>query len=163
MFKVSHNALIIISGCIWLAIGCFLLPLGLNFLIKSIDPNVDISRPLLNFLSPYAQGLDQAALLLVALALAIGYMKGTKIFSKTVQRSVDRILTLTNPASISQIYTKKYCILLGVMVLLGILVRFLPNDIRGFIDVIIGSALINGAELFFRQVRTGKQEPGVGK
>ncbi len=33
MLKMSHKALIIFSGLIWLAVGCFLLPLGLNFLI----------------------------------------------------------------------------------------------------------------------------------
>jgi hypothetical protein len=152
MFKVSHPVLILISGCIWLAIGCFLLPLGLNFLVQSIDPNYAASRPLIDFIAPYS-GLDQAALVLVVVGLAVGYLKGTKIFSKSVQSSVDRILTLSNPAPISQIYTKKYYILLSSMILLGVLVRFLPNDIRGLVDVIIGSALINGAMMYFRRAR----------
>lgn len=154
MFKLSHSALIFISGCIWLAIGCILLPLGLNFLMQSIEPTSTASKPFLDSIAPYVGGLEKAALVLVVLGLAIGYLKGTKIFSKSVNRSVDRILSLPNPSPLSQIYAKKYYILLASMVLLGFLVRFLPNDIRGFVDVIIGSALINGAMMYFRKVNS---------
>ena len=38
------------------------------------------------------------------------------------------------------------------MVFLGISMRFLPlaQDIRGFVDLTIGAALMNGALLYFR-------------
>jgi hypothetical protein len=41
------------------------------------------------------------------------------------------------------------------MVLLGLVIRFLPIpiDARGLVDVAIGSALINGAMLYFRVVK----------
>jgi hypothetical protein len=157
MFKVSHTTLIVISGLVWLAVGCFLLPLGLNFIAQSMSLETAAEgRPVLNNLAPYVGGLEQAAIALIVIALGIGYLKGTKIFSKTVQSSVDRIRSLPNPAPISQIYTKKYYILLGSMVFLGFLVRFLSNDIRGAVDVVIGSALINGAVLFIRQALTSR-------
>lgn len=153
MFKVGHTMLIFVSGLVWLAVGCFLLPLGLNFIVESIlSENLRTQpHPILNFLAPYAGGVEQAVLTLIALALLIGFMKGRYVFAKTVQRSVSRILSLPNPVSLSKIYTPQYYLLLGSMVLLGVLVRFLPLDVRGAVDVIIGSALINGAMLYFRQ------------
>lgn len=152
MPKVSHFTLIFLSGLVWLAVGCFLLPLGLNFIVECLlKENATLPHPILNFLAPYAGGLDQAALILIVFALFIGFLKGRRVFAKSVQRSVNRILTLPNPASLSKIYTPAYYLLLGSMVLLGILVRFTTQDIRGGVDVAIGSALINGAMLYFKQ------------
>lgn len=153
MFKVSHTVLIALSGLIWLAIGCFLLPMGLNFIVESLlqENYATQSHPVLTALAPFVGGGESAALMWIALALAIGFFKGRIVFGKTVQRSVNRILSLPNPVHLSKIYPWQYYLLLGSMVLLGVLVRFLPLDIRGGVDVIIGSALINGAMLYFRQ------------
>lgn len=157
MCKVSHFTMIILSGLVWLAVGCFLLPLGINFVVESIlKDNAALPHPVLNFMAPYTGGLDQAALIWIAFALLIGFLKGRTVFAKSVQRSVDRIQTLPNPASISKIYTPAYYILLGSMVLLGVLVRFTTLDIRGGVDIAIGSALINGAMLYFRKARAVK-------
>jgi hypothetical protein len=90
-------------------------------------------------------------LFLITAALWVGFMKGRFVFAKTVQKSVDRILLLSNPVEISQIYTKKYYLLLGSMFFLGFLMKFTPMDVRGAVDIIIGSALIQGAVLYFRQ------------
>lgn len=153
MFKVSHTTLIVLSGLIWFAVGCFLLCLGINFLVGSLlHENLHtLSRPILDRLSPLSGGLEQAALIVVAISLAIGIFKGRFVFNKTVQKSVNRILSLPNPAPLNQIYTKKYYILLGCMFLIGFLVRFAPLDIRGAIDIAVGCALINGSVLYFRQ------------
>lgn len=152
MFKVSHATLIFLSGFVWLAVGCFLLPLGLNFIVDTLlKENSGQSHPILNFLAHYAGGLEPAALIWIAITLLIGFLKGRRVFAKSVNRSVNRILTLPNPSPLSKIYTPSYYILLGSMVLLGILVRFAPLDIRGGVDVAVGSALIIGASLYFRQ------------
>jgi hypothetical protein len=152
MFKVSHAMLIFLSGFVWLAVGCFLLPLGLNFIVETLlKENSGQPHPILNFLAPYAGGLEPAALIWIAITLLIGFLKGRRVFAKSVNRSVSRILALPNPAPLSKIYTPSYYILLGSMVLLGVLVRFAPLDIRGGVDVAVGSALINGAVLYFRQ------------
>lgn len=152
MFKVSHPILIAISGLIWLAIGCFLLPLGLNFVIESIlkENLLIMQRPVLDLLSPYLGGLELAALAWIAFCLFVGFFKARYVFSKTVQKGIERIQSLPNPVSVSQIYPKKYYILLGSMILIGVLVKYLPIDIRGGIDIIIGSALINGAMQYFK-------------
>ena len=152
MFKASHSTLIFLSGFVWLAVGCFLLPLGLNFIVETLlQENAHQSRPVINFLTSYAGSPDAAALIWTAFALMIGYLKGRKVFAKSVKRSVNRILSLPNPSSLSKMYTLSYYLLLGAMVLLGVLVRFAPLDIRGGVDVAVGSALINGAMLYFRQ------------
>lgn len=153
MFKVSHTTLIFLSGLVWLAVGCFLLPLGLNFIVQSIlkENLATLPHPVLNMLAPLVGGVESAALIWIAIALAIGFFKGRVVFGKTVQRSVNRILSLPNPVHLTKIYTWQYYLLLSSMVLLGVLVRFLPLDVRGGVDVIIGSALINGAVLYFRQ------------
>jgi hypothetical protein len=152
MFKVSHATLIFISGFVWLAVGCFLLPLGLNFVVESLlRENASQSHPVLHFLARFVGGMDSAAIVWIALTLFIGSLKGRKVFSKSVHRSVNRILAMPNPASLSKIYAPSYYILLGSMVLLGILVRFTPQDVRGGVDIAVGAALINGAMLYFRQ------------
>lgn len=155
---MSHAALIFLSGFVWLAVGCFLLPLGLNFIVDSLlKENAAQPHPVLNFLAPYVGGIDSAALVWISFALFIGFLKGRKVFAKSVQRSVSRILTLPNPASLSKIYTPAYYILLGSMVLLGVLMRYTTQDIRGGVDVAIGAALINGAMLYFRQAWLARQ------
>lgn len=152
MLKVSHFTLIFLSGLVWLIAGCFLLPLGLNFVVEALlKENATQSLPILKTIAPYVGGLDQAALSLIALMLLIGYFKGRSVFAKAVRRSVNRILTLPNPVSLSKIYTPSYYLLLGSMALLGFLFRFATLDIRGAVDIAVGSALINGAMLYFKQ------------
>lgn len=152
MFKVSHATLIALSGLVWLAVGCVLLPLGLNFVVSALlIENAAKPYPILDFLSPYAGGMDASAIALIAVSLLAGYMKGTKVFVKSVKRTVDRIRSLPNPASLSNLYTPAYLILLAVMVGLGILLRYTPDDVRGAIDIVVGSALIHGAVFYFRQ------------
>lgn len=152
MFKASHATLIAISGIVWLLIGSWLFLLGLNFLVESIlVGNAHFKKPFIDAVSFLTNGAEAAALVLVLISLCVGYLKGRFIFSKTVNKSVERILTLPNPVSLSQIYTKKYYILLASMMLLGFIVRFTTYDIRGTIDMIIGTALILGACLYFKQ------------
>lgn len=156
MFKVSHTAMIVLSGIIWLGIGCMLLSLGLNFIVESFlkDNLAAMKRPILDALAPLLGGVEQAALMLIVIALLVGFAKGKFVFKKTVGRTVARIRALPNPASLFQIYPKSYYFLLALMFFLGFIVRFFALDVRGAVDVVIGSALINGSMLYFRQAYT---------
>lgn len=151
MFKIKHSTMVFISGIVWLIVGCVLLPLGLNFVLSPLKDSSVVYYPLLNFFSTWTGGLEAGATLLIALSLAVGFLKGRFVFAKSVQRSVARILSLPNPSDITKIYAFSYYLLLGSMFFLGYLVKFLPLDLRGGVDIIIGSALINGAVLYFRQ------------
>lgn len=152
MWKVSHTTLIVLSGIIWLIVGCALLSLGINILIESTlqDYMASSSKPIVNFFSTFTANQESAVLILLTICLFIGYMKGRYVLGKSALKGVARILTFPNPTHIKNIYSAKYYILLSGMGLLGILVKLFPTDIRGAVDVTIGSALINGAIIYFR-------------
>lgn len=151
MFKFKASSLIAFSGMIWLAVGLYLLPLGLNFLIQSAKSGP--SGPLFSLFSPQLLTYEEAALAFVVIGLGIGYLKGKTVFAKTVRKSVERIISLEAPIPISKIYNLRYCLLLGLMICLGVSFKYfdLSQDIRGLVDIAIGSALINGAMIYFRQ------------
>lgn len=150
MLKLSHQVLVIISGLIWFAIGFYLLQLGLGLLLATLQTNGHY--PLISVLKNYFGGPEGSILLIVSVSLAIGYFKGRHVLGKSAHRGVQRILTFPNPTSIGNIYSPKYYILLGCMVALGMSVKYFgfSHDIRGFVDVTIGAALINGAVIYFR-------------
>lgn len=165
--KFSHATLAYISGFVWLAVGCFLLQLGLSLLATAVDtagPNSTL--PVLHFLQTYAGGYQEGAIALIMIALLIGYLKGKHVLGKSAQKGVAHITTFPNPTSLSNMYSARYYILLGAMVGLGMSIKFfgLPNDVRGTIDVAIGAALINGAMCYFRLGRQlqSPKSPSVG-
>lgn len=145
MIKLSHAALAFLSGLVWMAVGCFLLPLGLKLLLIG-------DGPLIEALSASLGGAEQVALILVSLALFIGFMKGRHVLAKSAVKGIERLQTLPNPASLAKIYSPKYYLLLGGMVLLGLSIKYLgvPNDIRGMVDVAIGAALIQASLVYIR-------------
>jgi len=150
MLKFNHKVLMIISGMIWVAVGLFLLPFGLHLLVESTKQQ--FSYPLIELLRPLLGSSENVIILLIALGLSIGYVKGKYVLGKSAKRCVKRIVSFPNPTSIANIYSPGYYLLLGLMIGLGMSIKFfgVPNDVRGFIDVTIGSALINGAMIFFR-------------
>lgn len=156
--KLQHSTLVFLSGLIWFFVGVFLLPLGLNLITgaaqqkTSDSSSVIATYPIMDNISSYVGGRDQVALLLIALGLALGYSKGKYVLGKSARQGIARIISLPNPSSVWRIYTAKYYLLLGSMVLLGIMIKVfqLSPDIRGFVDVTIGAALINGALVYFR-------------
>lgn len=159
--KLSHAKLIVISGLVWFGIGVYLLQLGLNLLLGGVNsPDLSASQyPLLRTLSPYTGSLESAAIVLVVIALFIGYFKGRYVLGKSAKRGVDRIRSFSNPAPLQNIYSWQYYILLGGMVALGISIKYmgLNHDVRGLIDAAIGSALINGAMIYFKLAQ-GQQQ-----
>lgn len=125
---MTHRTWIAISGFLWFFIGTFLLYKGLHLVVDSAS---------------------------LGIGLVIGFIKGRFVLAKTVRRVVGRIAALPLPIRLKDAYSKSYWILIGSMVVLGMSFRFLPISVgaRGIIDVAIGSALINGALLYFRAAR----------
>lgn len=147
--KFKHKTLFFLSGTLWLIVGVFLLTLGMKFLFLKTEETgfslLALSReiPRENF-----------SLLLLCLALFVGYFKGKYLLCKSVQREVLRISSYSNPTSLKNIYSKRYYLLVASMVGLGFIMRYLPitKDTRGFIDITIGSALIQGAKFYYRHL-----------
>ncbi|HNA61819.1 MAG TPA: hypothetical protein PKW79_01945 [Rhabdochlamydiaceae bacterium] len=151
--QFSKKMWLMISGATWMAIGIMLLVKGLKFIVTISETSGAVS-PLLNWFVPLVGARQQAGLLLISAGLFLGFIKGRVVLVKTVKRISARIPE--GSSKISQVYDRKYYVILAVMVGIGMTFRFLPIplDLRGVIDVTIGSALINGAMLYFRETIT---------
>ena len=151
MPKVSHATMITLSGALWLAIGLMLLRIGVNLLLPPQAESIAVG-PVINFLTPLLGGHKLALLSLIALALMVGYLKGRFVLGKAAKKGVERILAFPNPTHLTNLYSPRYLILLGVMVALGFSIKYLgiPHDIRGSIDIAIGIALLTGSLIYFR-------------
>lgn len=150
MQPMSPKKWIVASGFLWLLAGVSLLVKGLRFIEAGLKSTDSLSFKM----SPWLGRPEQAGAILIAIGLMIGFLKGRLVLSKSAQRISARILALKPPIRISQVYPVAYWILLGSMMGLGFSLRFLPIaiDLRGCIDVAIGSALINGSLFYFRHL-----------
>lgn len=140
-----------ISGISWLAIGSYLMVKGLNWIV------IAMAQPepshLIKWLASFAGSIQQGALVLICASLLVGFIKGRTLLARTVKRVISHLQAQKPPVHFLAAYDRKYFIILGSMIGLGLLMRWLalPPDIHGGIDVAIGSALINGAMLYFRE------------
>jgi hypothetical protein len=146
--KIKHTHAIILSGLTWVLIGSFLLFKGLHYILFATVFQADTS-PLLSLFSKKENG----TMILIAMGIAIGYAKGKFVFPRTVQRVVKRILSQDEPIQLKNLYSKGYLLLIGSMICLGMAMRFssIPFDVRGVIDTGVGSALVVGSLLYFKQ------------
>ncbi|MBJ7449050.1 MAG: hypothetical protein JHC93_01670 [Parachlamydiales bacterium] len=153
MFKFSHKNLVIMAGVTWLVIGVFLLTLGLKFIGQVATSAPGHTSSFLPAFANYFGSKEIAATGLIAAALLIGYFKSRFVLSKSVHRVVNRIKTLSNPAPLYKLYNPSYFLIIGVMMGLGMMMKYLnvPMDLRGAIDVAVGAALVNGATMYFRK------------
>lgn len=143
---------IAITGLMWLVIGISLLTKGLQLIVQVSQGFLFEKGSLVARLAPLSGGREKAGLVLITIGLLIGFIKGRYVFVKTIRRVVARILQLPVPFKISQVYSRQYLLLIGGMMCLGIALKWIPipQEIRGVVDVAIGSALINGAFIYFR-------------
>ena len=125
-------------------------------MVAAAADQVDMKAPLMTAFQSFTSSRHQAALLIICLGLLVGFIKGRTVLAKTVKRIADRINLHSEGLTLKQVYDQKYWIIIGLMMLLGMTFRVLsiPFDIRGGVDVAIGSALINGAMLYFRHMLT---------
>lgn len=145
--KIRQNVAIALSGVTWMGIGILLLVKGFSLVLM---PNGN--GALLPFLKSVIGSTEQACLVLVCLGLFIGFLKGRLVLSKSANRIIKHITALPNPCSLSSVYPKSYFILLGSMMSLGMLFKWIsmPYDVKGLLDIAIGAALTNGSAFYFR-------------
>lgn len=143
----KRSLLICLSGLIWLFGGAMLLSLGTRLILLSPQDPSSVTLP---FLSQYF-GLTASTIFCALVALSFGYFKARFVLIKTVQREVNRIAGLVSP-SIKNLFTIRYALLVALMLFLSFLLKYfeLSNDLRGIIDIAIGSALLQGAIAYFR-------------
>jgi len=156
--KCSHKTLTFLAGFVWLCIGITLLSLGIHFILETVSnpmlTHVSGRFSISKLVSKFSSDPTQIAVILITLSLIVGYFKGKMVLAKSVKRQLTRIKTLPDPSSLKYLYSKGYYILIASMMFLGMVMRFLPItvDTRGFVDIAIGAALINGAMLYFRSL-----------
>lgn len=151
--RVGHVAGIVISGSIWLIMGSLLTFKGLFLIVGAVLAFQTSAHPFMAFLNQFFQHLERSGTFIVFLAIIIGMIKGRVVLAKTINKFVKRILLIPSPLKLKDLFPWRYLVLIGSMMSMGMLLRFLPvpKDIKGFIDLAIGSALINGAFLYFKQ------------
>jgi hypothetical protein len=148
--RISPFSALILSFASWLSIGIFLLYKGLRILVDLAAMGSESS--LMTKLGKIAGGHEQAVLCYIFIALFLGFIKGRFVLSKTVNRLTDRLFALGRNVSLSEIYPRMYFLLIGSMILLGISLKWLPiaPEVRGVVDVAVGSSLINGSLQYLR-------------
>lgn len=156
--KIRHSSAIILSGITWMGIGMFLMIKGFTLiLVPMISESPAVFLP---YLRQWVGDAQQASFMWVCFALLIGFFKGRMILRKSADRLMRRILSRPNPSSLISIYPRSYLILLGVMMSLGMLLKWIPIpcDIKGLVDVAVGSALVNGSAFYFRHFTMPRKE-----
>ena len=158
---MKHRNWIFLSGFIWFSIGLWLLYKGLRLISEAVIQPGSLSVKL----EPVFGNAQQAGAFLVGIGLLVGLLKGRFVLIKTVRKVVSRICSLPLPIRLKDAYSRSYWILLGSMFALGMAFRFLPLpvDVRGTIDVAIGSALIQGALFYFKEAIYGTGFPAQSR
>ncbi len=152
--NIKKEPALIFSGLCWFSIGFFLLSKGLKMLVlASMAAKSGAPGPFVKMAMNAVPNAEQAVVILIVISLFLGYLKGRVALRKSALRISSRIMALKEPLKLSQIYPKGYYFLLGGMMLLGMSLKFLslPLDIYGMVDTIIGSALVNGSLVYFRE------------
>ncbi|MBM3192130.1 MAG: hypothetical protein FJZ63_05735 [Chlamydiae bacterium] len=160
MGRVGHVLGIVISGCVWLFIGCLLTVRGLFFIVGSMLVSSYDESPLLKFLQKFFQDPEKSLLFLVFFAVMLGFLKGRFVLARTVRRAVKRLVLLPAPLKVQALFPWSYLLVMVAMMGLGMLFKYLSlaKDVRGFIDIAVGSALVNGAFIYFKHAQLLKAE-----
>lgn len=150
--RIGHRLGIFVSGFVWLLIGLFLMYKGIFYTVFSKLTYSPEAYPLIRAVAFVTKNHEIATLILVFIALVLGLLKGRIALAKTANRTVKRLLAIPAPLSIKDLFPISYIALVMAMMLLGMSLKFLqiPFDIRGFIDIAVGSGLINGAVVYFK-------------
>ena len=161
MFRLSHSKLYTISGLVWLGVGLMLLNTGLVLIMSGFQTNhfsPDGYSIFFSWLSSFCSSPDNAAILLIGIGLILGFVKGRFVLQKAALKSYDRISQLESPTSLHNLYTRSNLLLIATMIAMGMGLRYfgIPCDIRGWIDVIVGSALTQGSVAYFQYASFAK-------
>lgn len=140
-------------GWIWLFAGVMLLRKGVYFaseLAASHEPVVASSW--FASLSEFLGSSQRAAMLLLLIAVGIGFMKARTVLAKASKRNIDRLVSMKE-VPFYAIFDLKMFVLIGLMMGLGMVMSRLPIafEWRVLVDVAVGSALVVGARNYLFQ------------
>jgi len=134
-------------------VGLALLTKGLQLLFLSASLSGQIKTPLLNiFLYAFTGALLPSLIFLITTGLLFGWIKARFGLIRSIKRTMHRLHLIEGTIKLSKLYRLHDYLLVVGMIALGRLMHWinLPSDLHGFIDITIGSALVNGAMIYFR-------------
>lgn len=149
----KKSSLIAIAGGVWFMIGLLLLTKGLYLLFLTASQSGQIKTPLLSlFLYAFTGAIVPSLALLIVTGLLFGWIKARFGLIRSVRRTIHRLYPIEGTIKLSKLYRLHDYLLIVGMIALGRLMHWikLPGDLHGFIDIAIGSALVNGAMIYFR-------------
>ena len=149
---------VFINSFLWFISGSWLLFKGLIFFDQAFLASPTSIAP--DSLYRMLGSAENVCTAHIMASVVIGFIKGRWVLAKTAKCVTQRILSLPNLCPISSIYSRSYLIMLSSMILLGVSMKWLaiPYDVKGVIDIAIGSALTNGAALYFRHFAEAKNK-----
>ncbi len=161
--RLKRISAITTLGVMWFGIGVFLLYKGIFLLMQALVTDRGVLIPKLKGI---ASTPDYAVMFLLSVSLLLGMLKGRFVLGKTARKTVSKILQTPEPIAVKEVFSFKYVVIIAFMISLGMTMNRsgLAFDIRGVIDVAVGSALIQGGMQYFRsalQIRSicGKETP----
>ena len=154
---MNKSSLKSLAGSIWLIMGGVLLFRGALMVkgVWSLDPE-------------YVGGIDEPAshtalIIYILIGLVVGGAKGKFVLSKSAKRNCERIDRLDDPVKFYQVFPLKLIPLIGVMIGMGLGIRYLAahNDAAwnswitwagcGAVYVGIGAALAASSLAYFKK------------
>jgi len=140
---------LILLSLIWFCVGIFLLRKGIYFSFSETIKSSFLHQALKTVLADSLQ----IGFLLILTGLFLGHLKAKKVFAKIVERTLKNLEAHKDPAPFSTTFNKRFFLLIGLMMLLGIALSALgcPTDIRALINVAVGSALIRASFMLYRR------------
>ena len=124
--KLTARKAILFSGILWMVIGILLLFKGISYLSLAGNAVINGTQQgfsLIKKLTEYTKNPEQSALIIICIALLIGFFKGRVVFKRTVNRVVTRIQSQQEPISFRKIYSMGYVILIVGMMGLGMVFK----------------------------------------
>jgi hypothetical protein len=153
--KLKHSSVVFFSCFSWLGIGMVLAIRGAWHLLQvSIRGPFEPAKMRLISLFP---SKEVGFIVVILAAFTLGFLKARYVLIGQIKRAVSRLLQMENPLPISKAYSVSYYFLVLGMVGIGLLLSyFAPLDIRAFISIFAGIALINGSFIYFHFAKAVK-------
>ena len=138
MLDSRHRGVGLFSGLTFLGLGMFLFYRGItNFIIAGKDffAGKEMGVSFLGFLNSFINSPEHSILLLVCVALSLGFLMGHFMLKK-VFKNLHTIFFFLFP----------------ILILISFGLSFFSSEIRGFIDFVIASGLISRAFIAIQEV-----------
>lgn len=128
MLRIDQRVALALYGVLWLAVGVWLLRLGLALLV------------------------GEEALLVMAIALLLGGIKGRYVLVRVAERAIAALSVQPQKIPLTALFGVRYLLLIALMVGLGVVMRLpaFPVQLRGLVDVAVGIALLQGSVTYLR-------------